>query len=383
MYKLNKKTFIALGSGIVIEIISSLMKWLSNIIKDQIITTLTINSHDGYYYKFIDYLGHKNILFKSKHLSLMNGRYGHDDKTVFGFGAGRQIFKIDNQWTFINTERNINEGQRNDSITINIFGKNNSFFKVLFDNINKYHDSIKFNHIYTYSDYWSRGPVLEKRSIDSVFINEKIKNDLINGIDNFINSRQEYLDKGIFYHYGILLYGPPGTGKTSLIRALATKYNRNIYYISSVQLYKLSECLTTTDENSLIVIEDIDRNSTIKNETKDEDIIDKLSKANLSNLLNTLDGLLSVSGRITIITANDLTGIDSALFRPGRINMKVYLGYLDNISFENSIKFYYNIDYKLNKNCKIKDKTTCSMVQNDYNNGFSLKMIEKKYLIKV
>lgn len=383
MYKLNKKTFITIIFSIIVELLSSLMKWISNIIKDQIITSLTISSYDNYYYKLIDYLRYKNILFKSKHLSLVNGKYGGEDNAIFCLGSGKQIIKIDNRLTFITTDCSISDGQRNDTITINIFGKNNNFFKELFNNINKYHDSIKNNHIYTYTDYWSRGPILEKRSIDSIFIREDDKQTIVNGIDKFINSKQEYLDKGIFYHYGILLYGPPGTGKTSLIRALASKYNRSIFYISSVQLFKLNDCLMTAEDNSFIIIEDIDRNNSIKNENKEEDVIDKLSKANLSNILNSLDGLLSVNGRITIITANDLSNIDDALFRPGRINLKVHLGYMDNYLFEKSISYYYNTDYKINKKYKITENITCSMVQNDYNNGFSLRMLEHKYLTKI
>jgi mitochondrial chaperone BCS1 len=47
-----------------------------------------------------------------------------------------------------------------------------------------------------------------------------------------------------------------------------------------------------------------------------------------SGLLNVLDGVVDTPGRIVVMTTNHPEVLDPALIRPGRINKKVYMGYL-------------------------------------------------------
>ena len=48
----------------------------------------------------------------------------------------------------------------------------------------------------------------------------------------------------------------------------------------------------------------------------------------LQGLLNVLDGVVDTPGRIVIMTTNHPEALDPALIRPGRIDKKVYLGYM-------------------------------------------------------
>ena len=45
-------------------------------------------------------------------------------------------------------------------------------------------------------------------------------------------------------------------------------------------------------------------------------------------LLNVLDGIVDTPGRIVIMTTNLPEALDAALIRPGRIDKKIYLGYM-------------------------------------------------------
>ncbi|KAH9205187.1 hypothetical protein DL95DRAFT_397880, partial [Leptodontidium sp. 2 PMI_412] len=47
----------------------------------------------------------------------------------------------------------------------------------------------------------------------------------------------------------------------------------------------------------------------------------------LSALLNVLDGVGSQEGRVLIMTTNHTDRLDAALIRPGRVDMKLELGY--------------------------------------------------------
>ena len=58
---------------------------------------------------------------------------------------------------------------------------------------------------------------------------------------------------------------------------------------------------------------------------KDKHTNDKL---NLSGLLNVLDGVVDTPGRILIMTTNHPEKLDPALIRPGRVNKRLFLGYM-------------------------------------------------------
>eukprot|EP00756_Hemistasia_phaeocysticola_P000349 Hpha_TRINITY_DN10239_c0_g1::TRINITY_DN10239_c0_g1_i1::g.34971::m.34971/K08900/BCS1; mitochondrial chaperone BCS1 len=51
-------------------------------------------------------------------------------------------------------------------------------------------------------------------------------------------------------------------------------------------------------------------------------------KLNLSGLLNVLDGVVDTPNRIVVMTSNHPEKLDPALIRPGRINKRLFLGYI-------------------------------------------------------
>uniref|UniRef100_A0A0A8Y3R7 Uncharacterized protein n=1 Tax=Arundo donax TaxID=35708 RepID=A0A0A8Y3R7_ARUDO len=66
----------------------------------------------------------------------------------------------------------------------------------------------------------------------------------------------------------------------------------------------------------------------------------------LSGLLNFIDGLWSTTGeeRIIIFTTNYKERLDTALLRPGRMDMHVYMGYCGWEAFKTLAKNYFLID---------------------------------------
>lgn len=54
---------------------------------------------------------------------------------------------------------------------------------------------------------------------------------------------------------------------------------------------------------------------------------DGLNRVTLSGLLNCLDGVTSTEARILFMTTNYLDRLDPALIRPGRVDVKEYIGY--------------------------------------------------------
>lgn len=144
---------------------------------------------------------------------------------------------------------------------------------------------------YIFDKKWIKLNGLNKRKLDSVFLNPKIKQNLISNLSNFLTERDLYSKLGIPYKYNVLLYGLPGTGKTSLVTAIASEFNLDIAYISCKNSnfdddIKLILALSKIPNNCLLLIEDIE-------------IISK----NI-NLTSILDGISSKEGLITFLTSN-------------------------------------------------------------------------------
>lgn len=55
----------------------------------------------------------------------------------------------------------------------------------------------------------------------------------------------------------------------------------------------------------------------------------QLDKLNLSGLLNVLDGVVDTPARVVVMTTNHPEKLDPALIRPGRINKRIHLGFVD------------------------------------------------------
>jgi len=128
-------------------------------------------------------------------------------------------------------------------------------------------------------------------------------------------------DKGL-----VLLHGKPGTGKTSYIRHLLASLKKNVIFLPP----NMANAITNPDlisvlidnSNSIFVIEDAE--NIIVDREKD-------GHSPVSALLNISDGLLSDCLNIQIICSfnTDITKIDSALMRKGRLIAKYEFKELD------------------------------------------------------
>lgn len=185
--------------------------------------------------------------------------------------------------------------------------------------------------------------LVDSRSIDTVF--SKSKDYIVDSIDKWLGSREMYTKFGKTHKLGMLLYGPPGTGKTSMARALATKYKRDIVILDpqKISSSSVSAICTNIPSGSMVLIEEIDtivaqRDLIIKEdvsaepgELPSEKPKDNDNKFNdpIYKLLNVLDGVMSPSDVIFVATTNHIDKIDPALLRVGRFDIKIHMGLFD------------------------------------------------------
>lgn len=222
------------------------------------------------------------------------------------------------------------------------------------------------------------------KRFDNIFFEQKDM--LINRLNFFLNNSEYYTDKGIPYTLGILFYGLPGCGKTSTIKAIANYTKRHIMDINLSKIKTCSELLklfineelgeyNVPIDKRIIVVEDIDCMLDIVKERRQYIVIDGPDKdgndaninkpddqintdyfkkfeknydsfydepLNLSFILNLIDGVMEQSGRIIIITTNYPDKLDSALLRPGRIDIKIEFSKCSKIITKNIIEHFFN-----------------------------------------
>jgi len=99
------------------------------------------------------------------------------------------------------------------------------------------------------------------RNIETVIINHKIKNNIINNIETFYKDKDDYIKYGIPHKNVILLHGPPGTGKSSILFSLASYFNKDVYLLnfgSEINDEKFIHLMAHIDKNSFLFLEDVD-----------------------------------------------------------------------------------------------------------------------------
>lgn len=215
------------------------------------------------------------------------------------------------------------------------------------------------------STYWYEDQQIPKRSIDTIYLPKEQKDLLIDTIDTFFNSKRFYRKHGIPHNLKILLYGPPGTGKSSLVKAIASHWNMNIYECTGGDNGKfIPNAITSTfkkdDGYKLYSISDIDKYPTLINEPEVDIKKDKIKnedisyKQNFGNMINALDGILSGEDKVIIMTTNHIDKFSETLLRPGRIDLKLEISYITPEVFKEYVKIFYNKN--LEEDIKLKSK---------------------------
>ncbi|KAI8889454.1 P-loop containing nucleoside triphosphate hydrolase protein [Backusella circina FSU 941] len=189
-------------------------------------------------------------------------------------------------------------------------------------------------------NYWQEHSYKQKRHFSSVVLKKGDQERILRDIITFKESKDWYDARGIPYRRGYLLWGEPGTGKTSFIQSLASKVKMNVAILNlsaAADDDTLSTVLARVPKNSVLVIEDIDHykfEEGISEKDDSKKSKDEKKSVSVSGILNAIDGIASLEESIIFMTCNDLNSIPPALIRPGRVDLKLNMSYVDNYQLQ-------------------------------------------------
>ncbi len=146
-----------------------------------------------------------------------------------------------------------------------------------------------------------RAKTVQKCDWDQLVLDPTVVALLKNDFESFFEREAWFRKMPLPFRRGYLLHGPPGNAKSTAIRAMMTSRGLSAY---------------TEEASAIVLLEDIHRCFPRGGGSA--------TKVSLQQLLNSLDGVASGEGIITIATANDPSSLDPAILkRPGRFDRVV------------------------------------------------------------
>lgn len=164
------------------------------------------------------------------------------------------------------------------------------------------------------------------------------------------------------------------TGKDSIAKMIASEWNRNLYYITGGKNGQYIPSAITSDSQTVMypmfLISDIDKYPFLinepeinieNNEAKEEQL---KYKQLFASMINALDGVMAADGRIIVMTTNHIEKFSDTFLRPGRVDLKLEIGYVTPDVFRKYVYDYYG--KVIPKDIELRsDKLTIAELQRD------------------
>lgn len=201
---------------------------------------------------------------------------------------------------------------------------------------------------------WNKTNTILDRPLSTVFLEDTVKLELNRFISDFLANEDWYTSKFIPYKMGILMHGALGDGKTSLISALASEHNLDVYYVTMIGDVANQIKQIPTNRVNIVVLENLDLELT--------QLGDQYSYV-FPKLLNMMDGLLSPK-QIFVVTATSLSSIPEEFKRPGRFTHIIHIKPPTKELIASYFNWFYSNDNGMQFATFVADGVSMCMIQN-------------------
>ena len=347
-----------------------------------------VEKYDDKYNKHIS--NPQTILYKNEDTSIGDTKYITDKKFIIKLEKDTYAYinAGPSRYEKTNTENDKSENCPT-YLYIYIFGKHmikyaKELSYMIRNNTSEYLTNYKVSGSKRSSDDNAREQVafnvissdLHTRPLDTLFFDDNVSSKITDHIDKFLSNETIYKDRSLLYKTGILLYGAPGTGKSSLVTAIATKYNYDLISIdmgtfATLDTNALVESINADNSKYVVLLEDID--AVVKSRTAKD--ADKEDKSIINKLLQLLDSTSSPTNVIFVATTNYVEVLDEAITRDGRFDLKVEV---KELSVNNIDKMCKSFDLKDSEIKEVKDHITNELKLKSINQSRLQNIILKK-----
>lgn len=320
------------------------------------ICSVSTSGHNANYGFFLDWVTESGAITFSRVLQLLwkHGKGGWDSRIEAGYGTHYFFYKRHLFWytkSMMQQQQNTSNDLK-EQVRITGLFVSDKLIRQMVEEF-AHHPSKKLcNWIYRIHGGDSYAVELQPRELRTIAVDSDILNDIIRRIKIFQSPEEQerYRQQGIALKLGIEITGPSGTGKTSLIRALAYYFKRDLYVIDMSMIQSslhLQNRLMSIDDGSFVLFEDYDsekalwlREAYVKHlEAKGANPLDiKMASSDsimgtrgvsLTGFLNAIDGVVPLHNLVIFYTTNVPEVIDPAVRRKGRMDVSYELAELN------------------------------------------------------
>jgi len=247
-------------------------------------------------------------------------------RAVMAPGIGYHVFRYKGKWVLLehaieDSGSEDNPFIRRETITLKMFGRRANRLREIVtqavDMANERRRGKQVAFINNGYGEWMQISASEPRKPESVVLPGDMREEILGDAAWFLGAFEWHQRRGLPYRRGYLFHGPPGNGKSTMIQVLAGRFDLPIYVLSltedNLTDSRLVACMARVPSRAVVAIEDADK--VPFSEKSGEGVT-------MAGLLNAIDGVLASSGRLLVMTANDISGLPEPLLRPGRIDRR-------------------------------------------------------------
>ena len=279
---------------------------------------------------------------------------GNNEHWMVTLGPGFHVFKHKGRWITLTHEISDQQAgqsrQLREHYEIRILGRDQAPLVDIVEEAKNITLDKDVLPIYVWDGYWRVVSHKSLRPLDSVVMPEPEKKRIVGDAEWFLSAAAWYADRGVPYRRGYLFSGLPGTGKTSFVMALASHLKKPICVLNLAAIDgddQLQSAFWGARSDAILLIEDIDAAQADRKVNGNNttiipgDASSEHKHVSLSGLLNVIDGVAAPDGRILIMTTNHPDRLDAALVRPGRVDLRLELGAMDDMQASAMFKRFF------------------------------------------
>ncbi len=316
--------------GTVLYALRAVPSLLWGVFLSQYTVQLQVLNTDEAFDWLIEWLGRQDYAKRTRRLKVSSGQSTsrlNEEKVpefILSPGNGNHFFRHKNKlvWLERTESENKTSGKPKETIKFRVVGRSQELVREIILEAKKLVEEDEYIKVYNWAgSYWSNSAFRLPRHKESLVLKEGQCERVLKDIEDFLENSNWYSMRGVPWRRGYLFTGKPGTGKSSFALIAASYFKRPIYSLSlnAVTDVSLVEALGDAPREAILLIEDVDAAQASVDRKKGDKKEDLLTT---SGLLNAFDGVAATEGRILFMTTNYPEKLDSALIRPGRVDLQ-------------------------------------------------------------